>query len=182
MVSLKFVPNVPTNNIPSLVQIMAWRRSGDKPLSEPIMVSILTHICVTRPQWVNTLAPGRYVSKSLSVIFKLILMIDGSCISGEITIGRMSLVFTTNTPTLVKEMSWCRQATSHYLGQCWPRSMSTYGVTRPQWIGGKAWMKTWMNEWTDRRKNKWTNEKAKEWFNQLVKNTVFCIRIISSVS
>ena len=32
---------------------MAWRRSGDKPLSEPMMVSLPTHICVTRPQWVN---------------------------------------------------------------------------------------------------------------------------------
>ena len=32
---------------------MAWRRRGDKPLSEPMMVSLLTHICVTRPQWVN---------------------------------------------------------------------------------------------------------------------------------
>ena len=41
------------NNIPALVQIMAWRRPGDKPLSEPIMVSLTTHICVTRPQWVN---------------------------------------------------------------------------------------------------------------------------------
>ena len=36
--------------ISALVQIMAWRRQGDKPLSEPIMVSLLTHICVTRPQ------------------------------------------------------------------------------------------------------------------------------------
>ena len=32
---------------------MAWRRLGDKPLSEPMMVSLLTHICVTRPQWVQ---------------------------------------------------------------------------------------------------------------------------------
>ena len=32
---------------------MAWRRPGDKPLSEPLMVSFLTHICVTRPQWVK---------------------------------------------------------------------------------------------------------------------------------
>ena len=31
-------------------------------------------------------------------------------------------------------MAWCRQATSHYLSQCWPRSMSPYGVTRPQWV------------------------------------------------
>ena len=32
---------------------MAWRRPGDKPLSEPMMVSLPTHICVTRPQWVD---------------------------------------------------------------------------------------------------------------------------------
>ena len=50
-ISLKFVPKVRINNIPSLIQIMAWRRPGDKPLSEPMMVSLLTHICVTRPQW-----------------------------------------------------------------------------------------------------------------------------------
>ena len=53
-ISLKFVAKGPINNIPSLVQIMAWRRPGDKPLSEPMMVSSLTHICVTRPQWVNS--------------------------------------------------------------------------------------------------------------------------------
>ena len=52
-ISLKFVPKGPINNYPALVQIMAWRRSGDKPLSEPMMVSLLTHICVTRPQWVK---------------------------------------------------------------------------------------------------------------------------------
>ena len=36
--------------------------------------------------------------------------------------------------TLVQVMAWCRQATSHYLSQCWPSSMSPYGVTRPQWV------------------------------------------------
>ena len=51
--SLKIVPKSPINNIPALVQIRAWRRPGDKPLSEPMMVSLLTHICVTRPQWVK---------------------------------------------------------------------------------------------------------------------------------
>ena len=51
--SLKFVPKGPITNIPALVQIMAWRRPGDKPLSEPVMVSLLTHICVIRPQWVK---------------------------------------------------------------------------------------------------------------------------------
>ena len=52
-ISLKFVPKVRINNIPSLFQIMAWRRPGDKPLSGPMMVNLLTHICVTQPQWVN---------------------------------------------------------------------------------------------------------------------------------
>ena len=52
-ISLKFLPRGPINNIPALVQIMAWRRPGDKPLSGPKMVRLLTHICVTRPQWVN---------------------------------------------------------------------------------------------------------------------------------
>ena len=53
-ISLKLVPQGPINNIPALVQIMAWRRPGDKPLSRPMIVKLPTHICVTRPQWVNT--------------------------------------------------------------------------------------------------------------------------------
>ena len=53
--SMKFVPLGPINNIPALVQIMAWRRLGDKPLSEPRMVRLPTHICVTQPQWVYLL-------------------------------------------------------------------------------------------------------------------------------
>ena len=52
-ISLKFVPRVPINNIPTLVQVMAWRRSGDKPLSESMMFTLLMHICITRPQWIN---------------------------------------------------------------------------------------------------------------------------------
>ena len=60
--SLKFVRKGPINNIPALVQIMAWRRSGDKPLSEPIMVRLPTHICVTRPQWVNDALRHNFLS------------------------------------------------------------------------------------------------------------------------
>ena len=36
-ISLKFVPKVPINNNPALALIMAWRRMGDKPLSEPML-------------------------------------------------------------------------------------------------------------------------------------------------
>ena len=48
-----FFPKGRINNIPSLVQIMAWRLPGDKPLSEPMMVRLPAHICVARPQWVK---------------------------------------------------------------------------------------------------------------------------------
>ena len=34
---LTFVPEAPINNIPALVQMMAWHSSGDKPLSESMM-------------------------------------------------------------------------------------------------------------------------------------------------
>ena len=52
-ISLKFASKGPINNIPALVQIMAWRWPGHNPLSEPTLVSLLTHICITRPPWVN---------------------------------------------------------------------------------------------------------------------------------
>ena len=50
-ISLNFVLKGQINSIPALVQITTWRRPSDKPLSEPMMVSLLAHICVTRPQW-----------------------------------------------------------------------------------------------------------------------------------
>ena len=59
-ISLKFVPKGSINNIPALLQMMAWRRAGHKPLSEPTMVSLTTHICVTLPQWVNGLTLSRH--------------------------------------------------------------------------------------------------------------------------
>ena len=53
-ISQKFVLKGPVNNIPALVQIMAWHRPGDKPLSELVMVSLPTHMCITRSQCVKS--------------------------------------------------------------------------------------------------------------------------------
>ena len=53
-ISMQFVPKGPIYNIPALVQILAWRRPDDNPFAEAMMVSLPTHIYVTRPQWVNT--------------------------------------------------------------------------------------------------------------------------------
>ena len=41
-ISLKFVSKGSIDNIPALAKIMVWRRAGDKPLSEPLMVRLLT--------------------------------------------------------------------------------------------------------------------------------------------
>ena len=61
-------------------------------------------------------------------------MIDGWGIFCEIALICMSLGFTDDKSTLAQVMAWCRQATSHYLNQCWPRSKPPYGITRPQWV------------------------------------------------
>ena len=37
---------------------MAWHWLGDRPLSEPMVVTLLMHICITWPQWVNSVSPG----------------------------------------------------------------------------------------------------------------------------
>ena len=72
-ISLKFVPEGPINNSPALVQIMAWRRLGDKPLSKPMMVCLLTHICVTRSQWVNYLCNEKNARRSFICCFRYIV-------------------------------------------------------------------------------------------------------------
>ena len=88
-ISLKFVPIGPINNIPSLVQILAWRHPGDKPLSEPTEDSLLMQICVILPQWVNSLWPSDAIWRQRS----------GS--------------------TLAQVIACCLTAPSHYLNQCW---------------------------------------------------------------
>ena len=50
-ISLKFVFKEPINTILALVQIMAWHRSsGDKPLSEPVIVYQHTYASLSQPQ------------------------------------------------------------------------------------------------------------------------------------
>ena len=83
---------------------------------------------------VNSLAPGKFEWTFRYVIFQGILVIDGQGISWEIALIWMSVDFTDDQSTLVQVMAWCCQATSHYLSQCWPRSMSLNGITRPQWV------------------------------------------------
>ena len=62
------------NNIPALVQIMAWGRSGDKPLSEPMIINLLSHVRITCAQWVKDLKEFHSVNKheKWNIIFGII--------------------------------------------------------------------------------------------------------------
>ena len=82
--------------------------------------------------------PVRYGSNFSSAFFKLILRInvlilriDVSSTSCEIGVRWVPQNTSDDESTLVQVMAWCRQATSHYLSQCWPKSMLLYGFTRP---------------------------------------------------
>ena len=135
-------------DISTLVLIMAWcRQETSHYLNRTWPESILSHHMTSLGPvsesfyytwtWlppVNSLATGKFERNFGYVIFKPILVIDGWGICCEIALIWMSLDVTDDQSKLVPVMAWCRQATSHYLSQCWPRSLSPYGVTRPQWV------------------------------------------------
>ena len=78
--SFNFSPKFRINNITALVQIMAWRLTGDKPLSEPMMVSLLTHICGTWPQWVKSLnetAWGKIATARPTIVHAIMILRGG---------------------------------------------------------------------------------------------------------
>ena len=83
-------------------------------------------ILVRGPQWVNSLAPVRSECDYKNVIFNLVLLIGIFRSSHDNALWWMPHDLTDDKSTLVQVMAWCRQATSHCLGQCWPRSLSPY--------------------------------------------------------
>ena len=82
----------------------------------------------------NSLIPRKFEWNFRYLISHIISVIDGRVTSCELALRWISLDLTDDKSTMVQVMAWCHQATSHYLSQCWPRSKSPYGVTRPQWV------------------------------------------------
>ena len=66
------------------------------------------------------------------VIIKHMSWIAFMSFSCRIILMRMPLKTFDDKSTSVQAMAWHRQTTNHYLNQCWPRSMSPYGFTRPR--------------------------------------------------
>ena len=83
--------------------------------------------CHLTPQW-------RGGNNFEIITLKLVYQIDILRNSYEIVLWRMPKHQIRDKSTLVQVMAWCHQATSHYLSQCWPSSLSPYGITRPQWV------------------------------------------------
>ena len=84
------------------------------------------------------IGPGRSGCNFENVIFKLALLICIFKSSYDTVAMWIPQEFTDNKSTSVQVMAWCRQAAIHYLSQCWHRSMSPYGVTRPQWVQARS--------------------------------------------
>ena len=133
-ISLTFVPNVRINNIPALVQIMAWRRPGDKPLSEPMIdyrriyaslgLNELTHRGWDKmaATWTDDIFKCTFVKEKISVSIKIPL--------NFVPKGPIDKKW-----SLVQERAWCLVlVTSHYRNQWWPSSMTHICITRPQWV------------------------------------------------
>ena len=86
----------------------------------------------------NSLALGRSECDPKNVIFNLFSLIGIFRNSYNIALQWMPQDLTDDKSTLVHVMAWCCQATNHYLSQCWPRSLTPYDVTRPQWVEFKS--------------------------------------------
>ena len=144
-ISLKFVLRGPSNNIPTLVRVMTWRRPGDKPLSGQMMVRLPPHICVTWPQWVNAIEKVRVecnikhpyrLLTHLTLVKMVAISTDGNfrCMNEKFCIWtKISSLFLKVRLTIAQH--WFRQLVpSHYLNQCWPSSPTHIYGTEGGWV------------------------------------------------
>ena len=84
-------------------------------------------------EWTR-LSPERSGCDFKNTIFNLVSWSGIFRSSHDNALRWMPRDFTDNKSTLVQVMAWCHQAISQYLSQCWTRSLTTYGVTGPQWV------------------------------------------------
>ena len=93
--------------------------------------------------WKTSAYPWSQVNSLVLGDFNLILVVNFQAKFNEWWLRYMylrdalrwiPLDLTDDKSTLVQVMAWCRQATSHYLSQCLPRSLSPNGISRPQWV------------------------------------------------
>ena len=104
----------------------------------------------------NSLILGGYGNDFKSVISKFIIQ-DSSSDTREITPRRMSQNIFDDKSLFVQIMSWCRQATIHYLNQFWPRSKSLCAITSTQRINWSSMSMCHIDELVQKLRNSIAN-------------------------
>ena len=98
-----------------------------------ILCYLPIHAIIAANYSFHILAFGKYGCNVRLLILKLISRIYTLRISCDIAIRWMPQYFTDDKSKLIQVMAWCRQAASHYMSQCLPKSMLSHDVTRTQW-------------------------------------------------
>ena len=102
--------------------------------SQTLVFLSLCMLIHNKPYNVNSLVPGRYGNKSNTMIFKLIIQHARKLHSDEWEVN------------IDSGCGLVRQATIHYVGQYWLRSMSPYSVSRLQRVSSQSmWCNVWHN-------------------------------------
>ena len=108
-----------------------------------LILSRLSLLYLFRNYAINSLAPVRCCSDFKNIIFELIMQDSILATHCDIVLMWMAENLTNNLSKLVQVMAWCHQIASHYLINCWPRSLLPCGVTGPQWaLHMGTWTKT----------------------------------------
>ena len=104
-----YFPKGPINNIPALVQIMAWRRVGDKPLSEPMLTQIQWRIYAL--VWFKYIFLQLLLCNTKSVTWRWNkYVISYAQMTGKITYfitHNRTLCYDTNIPTRISSKVVC---------------------------------------------------------------------------
>ena len=117
--------NVP--GIPSAYTTRNFTYLARGPLGGPEPLKPPTNLCL-----VSALDPGRYGRNFKRIIFILTIQNIGLRTHWRVALRWMPQDLTDDKSTYVQVMGWCRQATSHYPSQSWPRSMLPYGIISAQ--------------------------------------------------
>ena len=113
-ITLKFVFKGLINNSPTLIQIIAWCRPGNKPLSEAMIFSLLMHICITQPQYVKE---HDYIRSHLLFVINCTWFSIAECVSWEMWCHAfIHHKYTSDSPYQVSNQPWrCLRNSSNYI-------------------------------------------------------------------
>ena len=124
-----------------IISDSAWCSFGSKPFPEPMMIYCQSHL----PEQTSVkLGSTQHISLThwplgdLDAILELQFSILFCGLLSSYCLIIMPWDECHGTSLMTSQGRCCRQATSHYLNQCWPSSMSPYGITRPQWVKHKC--------------------------------------------